>query len=255
MFLRPVREYRLDTNEEDTVKSLMALMMLGLSAVPIAAAEIASPAASGDPNFDIVRAAVSATDGNLTFVLDVTGIAGATIPAATGAMAGSGVYAYVWPTSLDSAAAGFDSGEGILALAVTAHPDFDDTPKYDENGDGKPDNDGAGWHSHWVVLAKDESCKAGLKVKDVAPGQQVKMPATAPGVPLLLDSPAARPALSARTLAISVPMPEGGATMKFDGVAAGLRVSSEMKAPLLCVTDVFKVASGDLSLPGRVDAQ
>jgi len=35
---------------------------------------------------------------------------------------------------------------------------------------------------------------------------------------------------------------------------AGLRVSHEMKAPLLCVTDVFKVASGDLSLPGSVDA-
>ena len=66
-----------------------------------------------------------------------------------------------------------------------------------ETGDGKPDNDGAGWHAHWVVLAKDAACKAGLKVKDVAPGTAVKMPATAPGVPLLLDSPEARPALSA----------------------------------------------------------
>jgi len=237
------------------MKGLILLTMLSLSVGLAEAADIGSPAASGDPNFDIVRAAVSAKDGQLTFVLDVTGTAGGTVPAATGAMAGSGVYAYVWPTSLDSAAAGFGPGEGILALAVTAHPDFDDTPNYDENGDGKSDNDGAGWHSHWVVLAKDEACKAGLKVKDTTPGQQVKMPATAPGVPLLLDSPAARPALAAQTLTISVAMPDGGAAMKFDGVAAGLRVSSEMKAPLLCVTDVFKVASGDLSLPGSVDAQ
>jgi hypothetical protein len=40
---------------------------------------------------------------------------------------------------------------GILALAVTAHPDFDDTPLFDENADGDPANDGKSWHSHWVV--------------------------------------------------------------------------------------------------------
>jgi hypothetical protein len=43
--------------------------------------------------------------------------------------------------------------------------------------------------------------------------------------------------------------------MSFDGVASGLRVNTEMKAPLLCVTDVFKIVSGDLSLPGKVDAK
>jgi hypothetical protein len=40
---------------------------------------------------------------------------------------------------------------------------------------------------------------------------------------------------------------------RFDGVAAGLRVIASAHAPLLCVVDVFKVASGDLSLPGKVD--
>lgn len=39
----------------------------------------------------------------------------------------------------------------------------------------------------------------------------------------------------------------------FDGVTAGLRVNANVHAPLLCVTDVFDVASGDLSLPGRVN--
>ena len=55
----------------------------------------------------------------------------------------------------------------------------------------------------------DEGCKAGLKVKDVVPGVDVKMPATAPGVPLFLDSPADRPLLAASTLTLVVPAPEG----------------------------------------------
>ena len=216
---------------------------------------VSAPGGAADANFDIVRAAVSAADGKLTFRIEVSGTAGGTLPAATGAMLGSGVHAYVGPTSLDSAAAGFGPGEGILALAVTAHPDFDDTPNYDEDGDGKADNDGKTWHAHWVVLAKDEACKADLKVKDVAPGTEVKLPATAPGVPLLLDSPDVRPTLAASTVELTVAAPDGAVAMNFDGVTAGLRVNSEMKAPLLCVTDVFKVASGNLSLPGTVDAK
>jgi len=39
----------------------------------------------------------------------------------------------------------------------------------------------------------------------------------------------------------------------FDGVTAALRVNASMHNPLLCVADVFKVASGDLSLPGKVE--
>jgi hypothetical protein len=44
----------------------------------------------------------------------------------------------------------------------------------------------------------------------------------------------------------------GGAS--FDGVTAGLRVNANLHAPLLCVEDVFKVASGNLSLPGKVES-
>ena len=35
--------------------------------------------------------------------------------------------------------------------------------------------------------------------------------------------------------------------------AAGLRVNASVHNPLLCVSNVFKVASGDLSLPGKVN--
>jgi hypothetical protein len=135
---------------------------------------------------------------------------------------------------------------------VTAHPDFDDTPKYDENGDGTPDNDGENWHSHWVVLTKDEACPGGLKVKDVAPGEDVVLPGTAPGVPLFLDSPGHVPDLKGPKLTIRVPEPRAAEGAQFDGVAAGLRVSGDGKAPLRCVIDVFKIVSGDLSLPGKI---
>ncbi len=230
--------------------TLAAAVLLPASALAGAIESPSNPKVN--PHFDIVRAAVTAGDGQLKFEIRLAGAAGAETPASTGAMLGSGVFAYVWPTSLDSSAVGFEPKQGILALAVTAHPDFDDTPNYDEDGDGNAANDGKTWHSHWVVLAKDAACKAGLKVQDIAPGVSVKLPVTAPGVPLLLDSPDIRPALEGASVTLSVPMPEGGEAMSFDGVAAGLRVNTTMAAPLLCVTDVFKVASGDLSLPGKV---
>jgi hypothetical protein len=229
-----------------------AIAALSLAA-PVFAGTIESPSnPKVNPHFDIVRAAVTAKGGQLNFAIGLTGQAGSETPETTGEMLGSSVFAYVWPTSLDSSSVGFDTKQGIVALAITAHPDFDDTPNYDEDGDGNAANDGKTWHSHWVVLAKDAACQAGLKVQDVAPGVTVKMPATAPGVPLLLDSPDIRPSLSGSTITVSVPMPEGGETMSFDGVATGLRINAKMEAPLLCVTDVFKVASGDLSLPGKV---
>jgi hypothetical protein len=233
--------------------TVSATFAAALLAAPAFGGSIESqPSAQVNSNFDIVRAAVSARGGELSFEVDVTGTAGADTPESTGVMLGSGVFAYVWPTSLDSSAVGFEAKQGIVALAVTAHPDFDDTPNYDEDGDGNAANDGKTWHSHWVVLTKDAACPAGLKVQDVAPGVTVKMPATAPGVPLLLDSPDVRPSLSGSTVTVSVPMPEGGEAMSFDGVAAGLRINAKMEAPLLCVTDVFKVASGDHSLLGKV---
>jgi hypothetical protein len=40
---------------------------------------------------------------------------------------------------------------------------------------------------------------------------------------------------------------------RFDGVTAGLRVNESVHAPLLCVVDVFKIASGNLALPGKTD--
>lgn len=213
---------------------------------------------SKDPSFDIVKAHVSKDKDALVFKMTVAAKAGRTKPAKSGALAGSSVFSYVWPTSLNSSEVGFEKDQGILALAVTAHPDFDDTPLEDENGDGKNDNDGDVWHSHWVVLVKDDTCGLGsLKVKDIPEGAKPKLPATWPGLPLLLDSPGYVPVLKGHVVSVRVPMPNvtSVGTLKFDGVTAGLRVNDSVHAPLLCVKDVFDIASGDLSLPGKVDGK
>lgn len=204
--------------------------------------------------FDIARTEVARQGDDLVFHHRLVGTAGSAKPAATGQLGGASVHAYVWPTSLDSAAAGFEAQQGILALAVTAHPDFDDTPKADENHDGKPDNDGAEWHAHWVVLAPDEACgKGGLKVKDIPAGARPKLPANWPELPLLIDSPPYTLTLNDRELDVHVPAASLAANgaFRFDGVTAELRVNDKTQAPLLCVTHVHDVASGNLSLPGQ----
>lgn len=216
---------------------------------------ITAPAGGAAP-FDIVHARITSEGSIATFHMAVSGQAGTSRPAPTGALAGSQVFAYVWPTTLDSAVVGFDAGAGILAMVATSHPDFDDTPLYDENRDGDRGNDGDLWHSHWVVLGPDEACGAGaLKVIDIPEGTSPRLPATWPGLPLLIDSPGWQPVLDGEAIEIAVAFDDIGAVegMGFDGVTAGLRVNANVHAPLLCVTDVFDVASGDLSLPGRVN--
>lgn len=198
--------------------------------------------------FDIVRTEIVTSNGSAVFRSQVRSGAGTSIPAATGAFAGSSVYSYVWPTSLNSSDVGFDKDQGIVALAVTYHPDFDDGANGAKNHDK--------WHSHWVVLVEDKSCGAGLKVKDIPSGTTPTLPLTWPGVPLLIDSPDYVPTFSSDTVEVRIPLAKLGAISgaSFDGVTAGLQVNANLHAPLLCVANVFKIASGNLSLPGKVGA-
>lgn len=206
--------------------------------------------------FDIL-AAHAHRDGRLvTFHMTTNGVAGAERPEPTGALGGAPVLSYVWPTSLDPATVGFEGGTGILALAATSHPDFDDTPLFDENRDGDPGNDGVLWHSHWVVLAPTGDCGDGaLGVRDIPEGETPDMPATWPGLPIFLDSPGYTPLFDGPEIALTVPFsnPEVVAGAAYDGVTSALRVNANIHAPLLCVTDVFDIASGDLSLPGVIE--
>ena len=94
-----------------------------------------------------------------------------------------------------------------------------------------------------------------MKVIDIPEGATPRLPATWPGLPLLIDSPGWQPIMDAQTVEVRVPFADIGAleAATFDGVTSGLRVNANVHAPLLCVTDVFDVASGDLSLPGRAN--
>ncbi|WP_431494948.1 hypothetical protein [Pseudomonas brassicacearum] len=205
-----------------------------------------------DAAFDLVHTHIYRVGDNIVFQQVVSGTAGANTPKASGKFAGADVYSYVWPTSLGSETVGFEPKSGILALALTSHPDFDDTPQLDENKDGKKDNDGGLWHSHWVVLTKEASCgPSGLKVRDIPKDVKPKMPATWPGVPLYIDSPGYGLNVSKHTVSIQVPLAAIGfpETFNYDGVTAGLKVNADLHDPLLCVSSVWDVASGDLSLP------
>jgi len=215
-----------------------------------------APAKGVKAPYDIHHTRIT-TEGNIaTFHIAVSGKAGASKPARTGKLAGSQVFSYVWPTTMDPSTVGFERGAGILAFAVTAHPDFDDTPLYDENGDGRLDNDGDLWHSHWVVLTRDAACgKDALKIVDIPEGTRPKLPRTWPGLPILIDSPAYSPVFKGDTLEVKVPFDDITVlnNASFDGVTAALRINASVHNPLVCVADVFKVASGDLSLPGKVN--
>lgn len=241
---------------------LCASLLLGLSA-SVSAHEtahqggiVSQPMKSVQAPFDIVHTKIT-TQGNVAiFHMAVSGKAGKVHPAASGKLAGSTVFSYVWPTSLDPSVIGFEPKSGILAFAVTSHPDFDDTPLFDENHDGRLDNDGDLWHSHWVVLQPDPACgKDSLKVVDIPEGAKPRVPKTWPGLPILIDSPGWTATITRQTVEVRVPFDDIGAIEAgaFDGVTAALRVNASVHNPLLCVADVFKVASGDLSLPGKVN--
>lgn len=247
----------------------LPLALIGLAALtPVVAgaaiqqqagrpAGLTTPArAAVHPAFDIVHTKISVRGNLAVFRMQVSGRAGVSRPARTGKLAGSRVFSYVWPTTIDPGVVGFEAGAGILAFAVTAHPDFDDTPLFDENGDGRLGNDGNLWHSHWVVLAPDNACGAGaLKVVDIPSGTTPRLPKTWPGLPILIDSPGWSPTFQGRTVTVRVPFEDVTPVRaaKFDGVTAALRVNASLHTPLLCVTNVFKTASPGLTLPGTTD--
>jgi hypothetical protein len=200
-------------------------------------------------SFDIIETRVATENGHAIFRTRVRAAAGVDKPKATGTFQGSDVHAYVWPTSLNSADVGFEKGQGIVALAATFHPDFDDASRKAKNTTNRDR-----WHAHWVVLNEDKACPGGLKVKDIPAGSTPKLPADWPGAPILIDSPDYKTQFKGDVVDVHVPLAQIGAlaTASFDGVTAGLKVNANLHAPLLCVQNVFKVASGNLSLPGKV---
>lgn len=188
--------------------------------------------------------------------IEVNGIAGKTTPVKAGQLDGAPVLGYVFPTSLKPTDVGFNQTDGIVALALTSHPDFDDTPLWDENNDRIFDNDGLIWHPHWVILNKDERVAGGLSVKQFKKADTtVVLPPTNPGMPMYMDSPGYPVTAKANTIKVIVPnyRMNNQKDFNYDGVTVYMRVNtSNENLPMLGVYEVYSVASGNLSLPYTV---
>lgn len=188
--------------------------------------------------------------------INVAGSAGKTTPTPAGQMDGAPVLGYVFPTSLKSTDVGFSQTDGIVALALTSHPDFDDTPLWDENTDKIFDNDGIVWHPHWVVLTEDKRVEGGLAVKHIMKDDKtVVLPPTNPGMPMYMDSPGYHVKTKGNSIRVVVPDYRINYQINFsyDGVAALMKVNtSNANLPMLGVYKVYSVASGNLSLPYKV---
>lgn len=192
----------------------------------------------------------------------VKGLAGKTTPTPAGQLNGAPVLGYVFPTTLKPTDVGFNDTEGIVALALTSHPDFDDTPLWDENSDQDFANDGIIWHPHWVVLIDDKRVDGGLAVKQFDPGDSaVTLPPTNPGMPMYMDSPGFQVITKGSKISVVVPdyRMNHRTDFSYDGVAAFMQVNTGGDGghgggdkPMLGVYKVYSVASGDLSLPYQV---
>lgn len=188
--------------------------------------------------------------------IGVDGTAGKTRPIKVGQLDGAPVLGYVFPTSLKPTDVGFNQTDGIVAMALTSHPDFDDTPLWDENSDQIFDNDGVIWHPHWVILHEDKRVAGGLSVKQFKKADKtVVLPPTNPGMPMYMDSPGYPVTAMNNTIKVIVPdyRMNNRTDFNYDGVAAFMKVNtSDDNLPMLGVYEVFSVASGDLSLPYKV---
>ncbi len=189
--------------------------------------------------------------------MQVKGQAGNTTPTPVGQLDGAPVLGYVFPTSLKSTDVGFGKTEGIVALALTSHPDFDDTPLWDENSDAIYDNDGIIWHPHWVILHEDKRVVGGLSVKQFKKADEtIILPPTNPGMPMYMDSPGYPVTTASQTIRVVVPdyRINNQKNFSYDGVTAFMKVNtSKDNLPMLGVYEVLSVASGDLSLPYKVN--
>lgn len=201
--------------------------------------------------------------GQLEFEINVQGQAGRSVSSPAGQMNGAPVDGYVFPTTLSSEDIGFSKTDGIVALALTAHPDFDDTPLWDEDGDGDYANDKIIWHPHWVVLVEDKRVPGGLSVKEFnAADKSVVLPKTNPGMPMYMDSPGFQVVTEGKSIRVVVPdyRVRFKTDFKYDAVGAYMQLSTgeggahlaDGKMPMLGVYKVYSVLSKNLSLPYQV---
>ncbi|WP_411030255.1 hypothetical protein [Spongiimicrobium sp. 3-5] len=233
---------------------LLGLLHIGLQACN-AQTTNESPSFKDSDDLKISKAEVTLNKDlqQLVFTINVKGEAGASVPEKHGNMDGAPVLGYVFPTNLASEDVGFSKTQGIVALALTSHPDFDDTPLWDENSNSNYADDGVVWHPHWVILTEDKRVPGGLSVKQFdTEDSSITLPPTNPGMPMFMDSPGFPVITNGNGIKVVVPLyrMNNRTDFKFDGVAAYMQVNtSNPELPMLGVYSVYSIASGDLSLP------
>lgn len=219
-----------------------------------------------NPDFKIKSATITVNKkwGQLEFEIIVEGKAGRTTPTPAGKLDGAPVLGYVFPTTLKPEDIGFNATEGIVAMALTSHPDFDDTPLWDEDMDGNYVNasEGIVWHPHWVILVKDDRVPGGLSVKEYdANDKIVKKPSTAaPGMNMYMDSPGFQIVTDGDAIRMTIPTYRinNKTSFKFDAVACYMQISApegvhtQHAKPMLGVYTIYSVMSKNLSLPYSV---
>ncbi|MEW6990976.1 hypothetical protein AADZ91_09840 [Colwelliaceae bacterium 6441] len=192
---------------------------------------------------------------SLVFSIQTVGDAATKTITPLGQVDGAPVLGYVFPTTLSPESVGFKNiTDATIALAVTTHPDFDDTPLWDENNNNNYQDDGIVYHTHWVALVADDNSTAGLSVPSSFNVED--LPPTAP-MSMYLDSPNFHAFAQNNLLRIIVPVTrtDGMSNFNFDAVTAGMNVDLSGEGPVLRVNEVYDILSGNLSLPYSITSK
>lgn len=244
------------------MKQFSILLILSLSMVKAYACD--KCANFNNEDFQIRKVSVEHSPQISATIWEITvkGEAGKTTPVPVGQLNGAPILAYVFPTSLQAEDVGFSKTEGIVALALTSHPDFDDTPLWDENADKNFGNDGLVWHPHWVVLVEDKRVPGGLAVKQFdSKDTDVVLPTTNPGMPMYMDSPGFHVITRKNSIKVIVAdyRLSNKTNFSYDDVTVFMQVNTGGEGghdggdkPMLGVYKVYSIASGNLSLPYKV---
>jgi len=193
----------------------------------------------------------------LVLSIKVKGKAGATTPDSLGKMDGAGIVSYLFLTDLKSEDIGFGKTDGIVALALTSHPDFDLSPLWDENNNGVYSDDGSTWQSHWVILTKEERVGGGYAVKELnKEDPTIKLPSTAAlNVPLYMDSPGFQVVTKDHTIKVVIPSYRinNKIDLKFNAVTCYMTYNiTDPNLPRLGIRNIYYKASEEIQFPYSV---
>jgi hypothetical protein len=213
----------------------------------------------GGANLEILSTKAIYNDDlqELVLSIKVKGKAGATMPDSLGNMDGAGIVSYLFPTNLKAEDIGFGKTEGIVALALTSHPDFDFSPLWDENNNGVYNDDGRAWQSHWVILVKEARVGGGYAVKELnKEDHNIILPKTAAiNIPLYIDSPGFQVVIKDHTIKVVIPSYRinNKTDLKFNAMSCYMTYNlTDPNLPILGIRNIYYTASEKVLLPYSV---